>query len=72
MKQYRFRNKGYGKTEWLTKRQIDVAAALDVKWYPTKHGDMVCPTPEVCGWYCSDDDEQKIKRVIATMAEKAR
>lgn len=74
---YRFRHKGDGKEEWLTDEQLKIATIVGVKWYPTVHasqGDdpfsVTCPTPHICGWYCSDEDEQRIKRVMQSMEIK--
>jgi hypothetical protein len=66
---YRFPRKGYGKSQWLTRKQKQIADTLGVEWFPTVHRadevEVECPAPEVCGWFCSQEDEQKIKRLEA-------
>lgn len=68
----RFPRKGYGNDQWLTIKQVAIAEALGVEWFPTQHGEtnpIDCPTPEICGWFCSPEDEQKIKRLEAVIKE---
>jgi hypothetical protein len=33
--------------------------------------EVECPTPHICGWFCSVDDELKIKRVEGAVSSNA-
>lgn len=66
---YRFpHDSGKHSTRWLTKKELEMANIIGVDWYPTQHGDsypiIVCPTPHICGWFCSVKDENRIRRAM--------
>lgn len=60
---YRVARAGYGSTIWLSRKEVELVNLLDIECYPTQHGDMNCPTPEICGWFITRRDYDKIKRV---------
>jgi hypothetical protein len=66
---YRFPRRRSKDTEYLTDKQIEIANIIGVKWYPTVHttddGEVSteCPAPEICGYFCTQEDEMRIKMI---------
>lgn len=48
---------------WLTKDELKIAKILKVEFSPTYHGEVECPTPQICGYQCSTEDWKRISKL---------
>lgn len=62
---------GVGNYQWLNKKEVEIAETMGIKFYPTVHRaddeyepvEVECPTPEICGYWITLADWDRIRAV---------